>query len=92
MKKKETKMDELLKYCIREIEYIGEEEVFAVKDLFKGYEWNRLNRGEKINLGYIFKNYIYKNKSLNIVNVNECKDLRYSSMKYKKIKRIIESV
>lgn len=53
-------MNKLLANCIKEIEYIHEEEIFTVKDLFKGYVWNRLSTGERRNIGYIFKNYIYK--------------------------------
>lgn len=64
-------MDKLLEHCIKEIDYIHEDEIFIVKDLFKGYEWNRLSVGEKRNIGYIFRNYIYENKNLNIVNINK---------------------
>ena len=79
-------MNELLKYCIREIEYLDVEEIFTVKDLFKGYEWNRLSVGERRNIGYLFKNYIYENKDLNIVHVTKKQNVKESKMQYKKIK------
>ncbi|EAF8950553.1 DUF1413 domain-containing protein, partial [Listeria monocytogenes] len=35
-------VNELLDYAIIEAEKIKIDEVFLVKDLFKGYEWNRI--------------------------------------------------
>ena len=31
---------------------------FVVKDLFEGYEWNRLSRGDKLSFGRTFKNAV----------------------------------
>lgn len=80
-------MNKLLANCIKEIEYIHEEEIFTVKDLFKGYVWNRLSTGERRNIGYIFKNYIYINKDLNIVHIIKNKNVKESKMQYKKVKK-----
>lgn len=80
-------MNKLLTHCIKEIEYIHEEEIFTVKDLFKGYEWNRLSTGERRNIGYIFKNYIYENKELNIVHITKNKNVKESKMQYKKVNK-----
>lgn len=33
-------------------------EVFLVRDLFKGYEWNRISRSDRLLLGTLFLNYI----------------------------------
>ena len=83
-------MNKLLEYCIKEIEYIHEEEVFTVKDLFKGYAWNRLSTGEKISIGYIFRNYIHLNKELNIINISNNPRLKEGKTKYKKVKKNTE--
>ena len=32
--------------------------VFVAKDLFEGYEWNRLSRGDKLSFGKTFKNSV----------------------------------
>ncbi len=85
-------MNKLLEYCIKEIKYIHEEEVFTVKDLFKGYEWNRLSVGEKRSIGYIFRNYIHSNKELNIINISNNPRLKESKMKYKKIKKSAKQI
>lgn len=80
-------MNELLKYCIKEIEYIKEEEVFTVRDLFLGYKWNRLSLGERRNIGYVFRNYIYLNKDLNVVIVERKENKKDRYIKYKKVKK-----
>lgn len=82
-------MNKLLEHCIKEIEYVYEE-IFTVKDLLKGYEWNRLSTGEKRNIRYLFRNYIYANKDLNIVNVVENSNQKQSKLKYKKVKKNAE--
>lgn len=35
-------------------------EVFLVKDLFKGYVWNRIPRKDRLLLGTLFLNYVNK--------------------------------
>lgn len=43
-----------LKLAVKEVENLLSDEVFLVKDLFKGYEWNRLEIGERRSLGSLF--------------------------------------
>lgn len=43
-----------LKQAISEISQLAIGEEFLVKDLFKGYEWNRLGIGERRTLGSLF--------------------------------------
>lgn len=50
----------LLEMAILEIEKLQTDEKFLVKDLFKGYEWNRIPRNERILLGTLFLNYVNK--------------------------------
>lgn len=47
-----------LKKAIQEISCLEIGEEFLVKDLFKGYEWNRLGIGERRTLGSLFLNEI----------------------------------
>ena len=59
--------NELLDLAIAETQNIKENEVFLVKDLFKGYEWNRISRSNRLLLGTLFLNYKYiKNKNLSV--------------------------
>lgn len=43
-----------LQIAIKEVDHLNEGEIFLLKDLFKGYEWNRLNIGERRSLGLLF--------------------------------------
>jgi len=56
-------VNELLNNAIKETENLNQGEVFLVRDLFKGYEWNRISRSERLLLGTLFLNYVktYKN-------------------------------
>lgn len=45
---------DLLELALNEVKELRPGEVFLVKDLFKGYEWNRLSVNERRNLGRKF--------------------------------------
>lgn len=48
----------LLERAINETANLKPGEVFLVKDLFRGYEWNRISRSERLLLETLFLNYI----------------------------------
>lgn len=56
----------LLKIALKELENLNSKEKFIVKDLFKGYEWNRFTRGERLNLGVLFLAEVRESKEINI--------------------------
>ncbi|WP_060679482.1 single-stranded DNA-binding protein [Virgibacillus halodenitrificans] len=45
---------ECLRLAIQEVDKLSSGEEFLVKDLFKGYEWNRLAIGDRRSLGSLF--------------------------------------
>ena len=51
-------VNNLLNIAIKETENLNKGEVFLVRDLFKGYGWNRISRSERLLLGTLFLNYI----------------------------------
>ena len=51
-------VNELLERAIYEIDFVEVEEIFLVKDLFKGYEWKRIPRSDRLLLGTLFLNYV----------------------------------
>lgn len=69
-----------LKQAIAETINLKSGEEFLVKDLFKGYEWNRLAIGERRTLGSLFLNEV-KNGQLylviEIVNKNSANQQLY---------------
>lgn len=55
-----------LQQAINELQNLQAGEKFIVKDLFKGYLWNRIPRNQRLNLGSLFLDYIQNNPQLNI--------------------------
>lgn len=51
-------MNTLLKSAVSETKNLKEGEGFLVKDLFKGYLWNRIPRGYRLLLGSMFMSYV----------------------------------
>ncbi|MDD2476101.1 MAG: single-stranded DNA-binding protein [Dysgonamonadaceae bacterium] len=53
-------VNDLLEIAINETDKLYDGEIFLVKDLFKGYEWNRIPRNDRLLLGTLFLNYTNK--------------------------------
>ena len=51
-------VNDLLSKAINETAWLNKGETFIVRDLFKGYEWNRISRGDRLLLGTLFLNYV----------------------------------
>lgn len=51
----------LLRSAINETKKLKKGEVFLVRELFKGYEWNRIPKKDRILLGTLFLNYVKEN-------------------------------
>lgn len=66
--------NQLLEIAIQEIQMLNINERFALKDLFKGYEWKRLNQGVRSTLGTLFLNYAESNPSIKIIKSNGQKE------------------
>jgi hypothetical protein len=50
--------NELLNLAIKETSNLRQGEIFLVRDLFKGYEWNRISRKDRLLLGTLFLNRV----------------------------------
>lgn len=51
-------VNELLEAAKNELVNVKPSEIFLVRDLFKGYEWNRISRSDRLLLGTLFLNFI----------------------------------
>lgn len=51
-------VNSLLKTALNEAKNLQEGESFLVKDLFKGYLWNRIPRGDRLLIGSLFLSYV----------------------------------
>ena len=56
-------INNLLENAIEETQNVLLGEKFLLKDLFKGYEWNRISRSERLLLGTLFLNYVNTTKN-----------------------------
>jgi len=54
----------LLDYCIAEMNHLNEGDIFVIRDLFKGYEWAKYPLALKITLGTLFLNYASNNSDI----------------------------
>lgn len=74
-------VNDLLEIAINETDKLNDGEIFLVKDLFKGYEWNRIPRNDRLLLGTLFLNYTNKaNGSIQAIEKTSS-----GQQKYKKI-------
>ena len=73
-------VNELLSMAIKETENLNMNEIFLVKDLFKGYEWNRIVRCDRLLLGTLFLNYAKQDSSI-IIPIENSKS---GQQRYKK--------
>ena len=62
--------NELLEISKEELINLNSEEIFLVRDLFKGYEWNRISRSNRLLLGTLFINHI-KSTDIGIVPIEK---------------------
>lgn len=63
-------VNELLDKAKDELSNLLHGEVFLLRDLFKGYEWNRIYRSDRLLLGTLFLNYI-KTADIRVVPIEK---------------------
>lgn len=66
-----TSLNELFKNAKETLDQIEEDEEFIVKDLFKGFEWNRIDIGNRSKLGAMFFNFSKHDDKLIIVGIGK---------------------
>lgn len=52
-------VNELLAEAVKETDKLHAGEIFLVKELFKGYIWNRIPLKDRLLLGTLFLNYVH---------------------------------
>ncbi|WP_195923534.1 single-stranded DNA-binding protein [Clostridium tepidum] len=77
-----SNVNDLLNEAIKETKKLEEGEIFLVKDLFKGYLWNRIPRKDRILLGTLFLNQINKmdGKEVKIIEKTSSNQQRYMKL------------
>lgn len=64
-------VEALLKQATDETHNLTIGEVFLVKDLFKGYEWNRIQRKNRLLLGTLFLSHVTSGKCQNVEAIDK---------------------
>lgn len=71
----------LLEIAIQETNKLHNDEIFLLKDLFKGYEWNRIPRNERLLLGTLFLNHMNKEqRDVQIIEKTSSGQQRYKKL------------
>lgn len=75
-------VNELLDEAIEETKKLHIGEVFLVKELFKGYIWNRIPRKDRLLLGTLFLNQINKmnGKDIKAIEKTSSNQQRYEKV------------
>lgn len=73
-------VNQMFNIAVGEIEKLEHNEVFTLRDLYKGYEWNRISRGDRITLGTLFLNFAKSNLNIELLGKNNS-----GQQSYKKI-------
>ena len=72
----------LLEQAISETNNLNTGELFLVKDLFKGYMWNRIPRNTRLLLGTLFLNTVNNDRNIKIEVAEKTSS---NQQKYKKL-------
>ena len=68
----------LLEIAIKETIHLKTNEVFLLRELFKGYEWNRIARKDRLLLGSLFLNYVKsENSNIEILEKTSSRQQKY---------------
>jgi len=71
-------VNDLLVQAIKEVSSLNNGEIFLVRDLFKGYEWNRIPKKDRLLLGTLFLNHINKdNKEVQAIEKTSSGQQKY---------------
>ncbi len=74
-------VNDLLCEAIKETSNLNEGEIFLVKDLFKGYFWNRIPLKDRLLLGTLFLNHVNKN----VDSIQAIEKTSSNQQRYKKV-------
>lgn len=74
-------VNELLDEAIKETGNLQENEIFLIRDLFKGYVWNRIPLKDRLLLGTLFLNQINRDGG----NIRAIEKTSSNQQRYEKI-------
>lgn len=75
-------INELLEKAKINTRYLQKKKQFVLKELFEGYEWESITKGDRIMLGKIFKNQVLEGKIKDVRFVERKKNNHSKYEKY----------
>ena len=70
----------IIKKAWQETKNLKEGEVFLLKDLFKGYKWNRIKTETRSRLGRLFLEKVQKKKSVEAIEKTSSHQQQYRKL------------
>ena len=67
----DTSLNDLFEIAVKTINSLSPNEEFIVKDLFRGFEWNRIPKGNRTKLGSLFFSYVNSDKCENVIALDK---------------------
>lgn len=64
-------LNNLFDIAVKATEDLTPNEEFIVKDLFRGFEWNRIPKGNRTKLGSQFFSYVNSDKCENVIPLDK---------------------
>ena len=61
-----TSLETLLEIAITTLQEVSPGEKFIVRELFRGFEWNRIGKSNRTKLGGLFYRYVSEHPELSI--------------------------
>lgn len=77
-------IEELFQTAIAILPELNKDEIVMVKDLFRGFEWNRIPIGNRTRLGIRFLAYIEENGNDPSINIKAIGKTKQNQQQYKK--------
>lgn len=72
--------NQLLEYAIQEVKELNSGEIFLVRELFKGYLWNRIPRKDRLLLGTLFLNWTQQANIVKPINKTSSGQQKYQKI------------
>ncbi len=81
-------INEALDKAKTELSNLLSEEVFLVKALYKGYEWNQFSQSGRLFIGSLFLNF-FKNSDMRIFAIEKTSSAQQKCTKYSFVRRML---
>lgn len=83
MVNEKTSLEDLLSIVIDTLDEVNTGEIFIVKELFRGFEWNRIGKGNRTKLGSMV--FAYANGDEGSTVIQSLDKTPQNQQKYKKL-------